>query len=448
MALNNFRLQLVFRIAIIAVCTTGAVASLFYTHWIVTPALLFGLMILGICELIYFIEKTNRDFTSFLLSIKNADFSGHTISDKRGRTFTEFREALNIITAAFQKVRTDKEANYIFLQTVVSDLSTALLSFDECGEVKLINDAAKTLLHIPHLKNINSLNQSAPRLADYLNKLKSTENSMLEIKIGDEQLKLSGRAIDFNIQGIEHKLVSIQDIRTEIDATETEAWEQLLHVLTHEIMNSITPISSLSSTLKKKTDELLKQHKDDEDIMNDLSGGLNVIARRSEGLINFVNHYKTLINLPAPMFKLVSVEALFNNVLLLTNDRMTKQQLSVRCNYSELPMYLKADAGQVEQVLINLLNNAADALENIEQPSIILTASSSADKTIIQLIDNGKGFDTEVADKLFVPFFTTKNNGSGIGLSLSRQIMRRHGGSISIRSSKGEQTICRLEFPL
>ena len=443
MSLNNFRLRICLRVFLLTIWIFGFVYSIHHIGWIVTPFILFVAIILSVCELIHYQERTNRDFTNFLLAIRNSDFSRQVEQDSRGKTFTDFRKALNTIVTAFHQVRTEKEANYIFLQTVVADLNTGLLCFDETGSVKLMNEAARQLLHLPHLKNIRSLAGLAPKLGRFLQDLKAGGALIVEVQMGHEQLKLSGRAVDFNLQGIPHKLVSFHDIRTEMDAMEMDAWEQLLRVLTHEIMNSMAPISSLSETLKKKANLLLASHHSE--AMNDVSEGLHVIAKRSEGLIHFVNHYKTLINLPAPEIKLVNVNDLFARVLLLKDEWLRMKGIQVSVKTEDVAIFLRVDPEQMEQVLINVINNAVDAMEHTSQPMIALSASQTGNKIILKIVDNGKGIDADITDKLFIPFFSTKKKGSGIGLSLSKQLTRKNGGSIGIHSSENVTT-CFLEF--
>lgn len=444
MIFDNFRFSIAWRVLLLTFWTCCFAYSFRHAGWVVTPFIFLVAIVLSAAGLVRYVERTNRDFTNFLLAVQQSDFSSQVETDARGKTFTDFRKALNIITTAFHEARNEKEANHIFLRTVVADLNTALLSFDVNGEVKLINDAARHLLHLPYLKNIQSLQHFAPSLSSYLASLKPEGNDLLEIRIDNERLKLAGRAIDFTLQGVPHKLVSIQDIRTEVDATEMDAWEQLLHVLTHEIMNSITPISSLSVTLKKRA-EALFGIQDQSEEMADLTEGLAVIARRSEGLIHFVNHYRTLIGLPAPALQLIAAEDIFDRIGLLKSDWLAERGIHLSVKTEEAGLVFKADPEQLEQVLINLINNATDALADSINPTIELTACSSGGRKLIKIADNGKGITPGSADKLFVPFFSTKKNGTGIGLSLSKQIMRRNGGTISLRSSNG-WTTCLLEF--
>lgn len=445
MAFNSFRVQITLRILAVLMLVIAMVYALFIAHWVITPFLLLVILIAAIAELIYYIEKTNREFTNFLESIKSADFSKYNTNDTRGKSFSEFKTAQNIIIEQFQQARIEKEAHFIFMQTVVELITTAIIAFDNKGEIKLINQSAKTFLQQPYLKNIYSLKYFNDKLYSHLINRQNLHNPILEINIKGEQLKLSVRSTDFTIQGVAYRLVSIQNIKPEIENTELEAWEQLLHVLTHEIMNSMTPLSSLSTTLKNKADILLKEF--DEETVNDLSEGLNVIAKRSNSLISFVHHYRSLTSLPAPDLKMLEVRDLLDRIIMLKYNELDSKGIALRFIMAQDSLTINADVGMIEQVLINLINNAAEALDAIPEAFIEITAKSVNNRTIIQITDNGAGIEKDNLDRIFVPFYTTKTKGSGIGLSLSRQIMRLHAGSISVASVKDQGTSFSLEFP-
>lgn len=447
MTLNNFRLNVAARILSLVLLTGLLLYCVYKATWVVTPFVLFLVICGMVVEFIQYVEKTNREFSDFLLAIKSADFTKYSATDKRGRSFSEFRQALNVIIDEFQAARIEKEANYAFLQTVVEHVDTAIISFDDKGEIKLMNGAAKKLLHTPYLRNIYALRQLNNDLCEHITNVQGNSEPVFETEIKGEKLKLLTRAASFKIQGIEHKLLSIQNIKTEIEHTEIEAWEQLLHVLTHEIMNSMTPISSLSSTLKKKIDGLKERDRVDVDTMSDMSQGLQVIENRSIGLVDFVNRYKSLINLPAPDLRQITTKELFERVRLLTAEQLQGKGITLQISPELKETWLTIDTNLIEQVLLNLVNNAADALATTANPVINLSSNMVNDKVIVFVSDNGEGIPADNLSKIFVPFFTTKKKGSGIGLSLSKQIMRLHKGSISVSSNGGGGIVISLEFP-
>lgn len=435
------------RIMLIALLTGGIAYCVFIQHW-VFPSLLMLIVLAGaIYEFMHFTERPTREFTLFLEAIKGTDFTRYTVQDERGRLFSDFRKAQNNIIDAFRQARIEKESHLVFLQTAVEHMSTAIICFDKEGHIKLMNRAARQLLQMPYLENIFSLRQTNKALCDYLTGIQELHSPVLEVSANGEALKLSVRATDFNLQGVEHRLLSVQNIRPEMEQAELEAWQQLLRVLTHEIMNSITPLSSLSETLKQKTDQLIQSEQPDADILEDLSMGLEVIARRCSGLLNFVNHYRNFTTLPKPVTEDIPVSSLFDRILRLKTDQIIHTGITVHKCVMQPSLSVHADATLAEQVLINLLDNAIDAVKEVQTPAITMEGRTTSGKVQIHISDNGSGMEPVDLEKIFIPFYTTKTHGSGIGLSLSRQIMRLHGGTITAHSEPGKGTEFVLEFP-
>lgn len=281
--------------------------------------------------------------------------------------------------------------------------------------------------------------------------MKSGERILVQVIDNDMMLQLAIYATEFKIRMQRIILVSIQNIQSELEEQEMAAWQKLIQVLTHEIMNSITPIASLSSTIN----ELLKdidttdnkpQMIDDETVI-DIRNSLRTINRRSTGLIHFVESYRNLTNIPKPKFNIISVKEIFNNVHLLMENDLKMKGIECVIDISSNSLELTADEELIEQVLINLVKNAIHALSNKENAKIILRAFlDKRGRIAVQVIDNGQGILKEVIDKIFVPFFTTKPDGSGIGLSLSKQILRMHGGTLTAQSKPNIETNFTLRF--
>lgn len=413
------------------------------TNWVVTCVLLFFAICLSAYELVYYIERGNRVFADFLLSIQNSDFTRYNTIDKQGRSFGELKQAFNTIIDAFRQARIAKEEQYAFLQTVMSHISTGIVCFDETGDIKLVNDTALGILNLPSIRNINLLQKLRPELFE---PLMNGNNEVIEATIKEEQQKLLLRSAVFKLQGQEHTLVLITNVKTEIDKAETEAWRQLLQVLTHEIMNSVTPISSLSDTIKVEFDKIIKQESFSTTELDDLSEGLSVIKNRSAGLISFVHQYKSLINVPKPVLKPTPIVDMLNRVQLLTMQYLQGQGINMVVVSPLQNAVINADVHMIEQVILNLLYNAADALKDIAAPRIVIACEERAGNIIITVSDNGRGVDKDIEDKIFIPFFTTKSQGTGVGLSLSKQIMHMHGGNIGVHSSSDTGTVFTLSF--
>jgi two-component system, NtrC family, nitrogen regulation sensor histidine kinase NtrY len=425
-----------------------------FMFMITRPNMLFAAILTGLIiifqhiELFRFVSQTNRKLTRFLESVKYSDFiTGFTSDNKLGKSFKELNTAFTEVLEAFRKARSEKEEQGQYLNTVVQQVRTGILSFDTDGNVQLINANAKRFMNVSSLKNIQELIQINPKLYHSIN---SVEPGKGELYKGSNELYLTIQSTELRIRGSDVKLVTLQNIQPELQQQELEAWQNLTRVLRHEIMNSITPISSLTSTLREILDhEMIKQ--DDgyelkEEGADDLREGLATIENRSKGLIKFIDAYREYTSLPRPNFKQVKLKDLIEKVAHLMKTEIRKTH--IRFEYECLSDYLtiQADEEMIEQVLINLLKNAKEALAETEDASLRLIGKYEDNAIKIEVIDNGPGIIKEAIDHIFVPFYTTKRTGSGIGLSLSRQIMQMHNGSITVESEPDVLTIFTLRF--
>ena len=411
-----------------------------------------GLSILyQVFALIRYVEKTNRDLSRFLQAIKYEDFSQTFIVKGLGSSYNELKAAFNEVLEKLKKTRGEKQEHYHYLQTVVEHVGIGLISFQQDGEVELMNKAAKQLLKVTQLKNIKSLESFSQQLVDALLKLKPGQKTLVRVEDGDELLHFIIYATEFVLRGYRFTLVSIQNIQSELEEKEMEAWQKLIRVLTHEIMNSITPIASLASTAN---DLLIKTFDDDTgrrtgtgSTIDDVRSAVETIQRRSEGLLNFVDSYRKLTRIPRPNFQIFSVKSLFDRVRQLMDTQIQDNSIHFTSLVDPDTLKLTADPELVEQILINLLLNAIDGVKKRRKAKIELNGGlDDRGKVVIHVVDNGSGILDEVQEKIFIPFFTTKKSGSGIGLSLSRQIMRLHRGTISVHSKPDVETVFTLRF--
>lgn len=451
MIFKAFRVNCIIRILFIAAMFLLFFYLLFQTELYAALFILGAFILYQIYSLIHYVEKTNRDLTRFLQSIKYEDFTQSFKDTGLGRSFSSLHAAFTEVSNIFRRARAEKEEHYRYLQTVVQHVAVGLIAFKPDGEVELINTAAKRLLRVPRLKNINSLKFLSKPLVDKLFHIKPKEKALIKVESGNELLHLALYGTEFKLRGQQYSLVSIQNIRSELEEKEIEAWQKLIRVLTHEIMNSVTPIASLASTIN----ELIQQSyggiefaKDrDYQSLSDINQALNTIQKRSQGLLHFVDAYRNLTLIPKPNFHIFSVKELFARVEKLMRPNITEKAVGFAVHIDPETLELTADSELIEQVLINLLLNALQAVEGQRKPKIQLKASlDERGKIIIQVIDNGSGIPEENLEKIFIPFFSTKEGGSGIGLSLSRQIMRLHKGSISVHSEPNADTVFTLIF--
>lgn len=447
--MKRFRVQCALRIVFMAVTMLIAVYVFSETSSYAAGAILVIAIVLQIRSLFLYVDKANRDLARFLRSIRYSDFSQTFTAEGRGGSFAELSGAFRDVMGQFRDARAEKEEHYRYLHTVIQHIGVGLISFKQDGSVGLINSAAKRLLRVYRLKNIQTLSRLSEDVVDTLLKMRSGDKELIKLVDDDELLQLSLSATEFKMRGDLIKLVSIQDIQTELEEKEIEAWQKLTRVLTHEIMNSITPISSLASS----ANELLLEHDPtsngelSREAVQDVRDAVRTIEKRSSSLLTFVNAYRSLTRIPQPDFQIIPVEDLFDNVVDLLQAQLRERGIRIEKSIDPESLTVTADPELVERVLINLVKNAAEALTDVQNREIRMSAGiDRRGRTIVQISDNGPGIVPEAIDKIFVPFFTTKKEGSGIGLSLSREIMRQHGGSLSVYSEPDVKTTFTLRF--
>ncbi|MGB3619650.1 MAG: ATP-binding protein [Catalinimonas sp.] len=448
MIVKNFRFVVVFRVVLIALTLAGLLWLLYFSQRYVTVGIVGLTLLYQLYLLIHYVEQTNQKLTRFLESIKYSDFTGSFTRDSNlGASFRELNRAFADVMQAFQRTRAEKEENLRYLHTVVQHVGIGLLAFDQFGRIELMNTAARRLLQIGHARLVGDLRRVSPELADLLPKMRANEHALLRFEQNGEK-QLSIHATEFKMQGNHYRLVSIQNIQPELEQKELESWRNLTRVLRHEIMNSITPIASLSGTIKEMFDTETRDMGEavlmGKETRTDITEGLATIQRRSSGLVHFVDAYRNFTSIPKPNFADVSVRHLLGQVTQLLRNDYAGVNIDCRVQPDELAM--RADAELVEMVLINLTKNAAEALQKEANALIRLHGYADANShVIIEVIDNGPGIVPEALDKIFIPFYTTKRTGSGIGLSWSRQIMHLHKGTLNVKSKPGE-TVFTMRF--
>jgi len=406
------------------------------------------IIVIQLLELYRFSSQTNRKLTRFLESVKYSDFiSGFNTDNRLGKSFRDLNVAFNEVLEAFRKTRSEKEEHWQYLNTVVQQVRTGIFSYDVDGSVQLINTNAKKFLGVTSIKNISELLERNPNLHEVI--LATTSGKSSLYKEGTE-LQLTIQATEMRIRGNAVRLITMQNIQTELQKQELEAWQNLTRVLRHEIMNSITPISSLTSTLREILDYDLVKKENGYELKNegaeDLREGLDTIESRSKGLIRFIDAYREYTSLPQPKIKTVRVTDLIDRVGQFMKPQIKKTTIDFNYTCDSEFLTIQADEEMIEQVLINLVKNAMESLNNSKDGKIMLRGQAIENNVIIEVTDNGPGIIKEAMVKIFVPFFTTKKSGSGIGLSLSRQIMQMHNGTLTVESKPDVRTKFALKF--
>jgi len=446
--MGDFRSRVILRVVLL-----GLSLSLFI-FMIGRPNMLFAAILTGLIiiiqlvEVFRFVNQTNRKLTRFLESVKYSDFiSGFASDNKLGKSFKDLNIAFNEVLEAFRKARSEKEEHWQYLNTVVQQVRTGILSFDAEGNIQLINTNARKFLDVQNLKNIQELKEINPKLYQTLIDVQPGKGALHK---GANELYLTIQATELRIRGNDVKLLTLQNIQPELQKQELEAWQNLTRVLRHEIMNSITPISSLTSTLREVLTSELVQKEDHYELKNegaeDLREGLITIESRSKGLIKFIDAYREYTSLPPPKIKTVRLIDLLDKVAQLMKPELRKTTINFTHRCESEYLTIQVDEEMIEQVLINLLKNAIEALADRKNPTLELAGKYSDSAVIIEVSDNGPGIIKEALNRIFVPFFTTKKTGSGIGLALSRQIMQLHNGLITVTSEPEVKTVFTLKF--
>ena len=325
-----------------------------------------------------------------------------------------------------------------------------LMVFKEDGSIEIFNGAARKLLKVNRAEKLSDLKEVSETLVHIFEKLKSGGRELVRLKIGEELVQLSVYAIELNLRGENVKLISLQNIQSELEEKEMEAWQNLVRVLTHEIMNSVTPISSLAGIVEEE----LKPHVNQDDAaplskdqLADIHLSLQTISKRSEGLIHFVKEFRSLTAIPKPRPAQIDVRCLFDELTILHKRDLADRDIQLITSVYPEDLTLSADKNMIEQVMINLLRNAIQSFEEQPEKKIEIKAFvNEKSRPVISIKDNGTGIDPEAMEKIFIPFFTTKKTGSGIGLSLSRQIMRQHQGTLTVKSTVGKGTEFFMRF--
>lgn len=401
-------------------------------------------------NLISFLNSTNRRISYFLESVQNNDSALLIPGDVTGKSVSELYVGLNKINEQIQHLKIENQQREQYFQTLLEHVATGIITFNSKGFVLHANSAVKKMLSVEVLTHIHQLDRISRNLYQAVQNIKPFEQKLVSMVTERGTIELSLKATSFKKQDEELMLLSIQDIRNELDEKELDSWMKLIRVLMHEIMNSIAPITSLSGSLSQlftvEGREVLPEEVNEKTIRTTVRG-LNVIGEQGNGLIKFVESYRKLTRLPKPEKKLFKAESLVSRIRVLYNsfENSDKVKMSVSVNPANLDLF--ADENLVAQVLLNLVKNALEAVGEKDDGQIRVVADiASNGRPEIQVYDNGPGIPREILEQIFVPFFTTREKGSGIGLSLSRQIMRLHGGSLQVRSVPDKETVFTMEF--
>ena len=447
MVSKNIYYQLIFRIVLIAICALLVAFLFFKEHYILCG--IFSLVFFGLSySLVFYVNQTNRKIAYFFDAIKNEDFTLRFPEKLSVKSMEELNHSLNMLNSMIQDIHLKKQAQEQYYQEILRQADIGIFTVNEKGHILYANPTVQNLLNYRPLNHIKQLKQIDPILYGLFESLEPFQSTLYSLGNERGKKELTLKCTPITIEGKKLLLVIVHDIQKELDDKETDSWVKLIRVLTHEIMNTITPITSISESILKyfkKGNQLSTPEEFGEIQIKNSAKGLEVIKEQGNDLMSFVQSYRTFLSVPEPDRELIPAKKILEKVRLLLQEYTNVHNitLEVICEPEDLELYI--DEKQLTQILLNLGKNAQQAIEEQDEGSIIIKAGiDQQEKKYITVTDNGPGISPELLDEIFVPFFTTKNTGTGIGLSLSKQIMRLHGGSIRVISN--EMTAFTLTF--
>jgi two-component system nitrogen regulation sensor histidine kinase NtrY len=446
---NSFTFRLLSRLVLINVLTALFVYLIRNTQLWFTISGIGMVLIACLYSLYSYVNQVKGDIARFILAVKTQDSTINFKTKSSKASFPELYSSFDEIIQIHKNIQLQKESMFQLIKTILEQVPVGVivvrgkkLDVDK-SEIVFFNMAASSLLQVPTFKYWHRVRSHLPYFADQVALIEDGGKRFIELKIQDKQTQLSTEVIALNLYQQDYTIISFQNIKDEIEQKESEAWNRLIGVISHEILNSITPISSLSDTVNSMVagrDQL------DSETMEDLKSALYTIKRRSAGLLDFVKDYRLIAELPTPVLESHSIGEILQHIKVLMQPFAAGKNIQLKVEQTSSKISIKVDLKLIEQALINLVTNSIYAVAQVEQPAIEINYRLENSRLFIDVLDNGKGMDSLLLDKIFVPFFTTRENGSGIGLTITRNIMKMHQGNIEVQSVPYERTVFSLVF--
>ncbi|MDX5325276.1 MAG: ATP-binding protein [Bacteroidota bacterium] len=451
MGFRRFNFQLVLRVILLVISISMIVWLLMEKNlWFTTSGLII-LCLIQVYEMSNFVNRTNRELAKFLYAVKYEDYSVTFKLPGRGAGFKHLELGFNEIIEKLRNARLEKESQFELLKMLLEKINVGIMVIDHHEQITVMNKAATGYLNTPNPKYWERMKSRQPHFCRMVDQQRSGGRKLVEV---DDMGRIRELSLDVNPVMLNNQklwIISFQDIKDEIEQKELDAWLKLIRILTHEIMNSVTPVSSLTGTmlglLQDRDGHPRKPEDLDQEDVEDLAEALQTIHRRSQGMLDFVNDYRRLTQIPAPTFEMVRICDLFSDIGKLMEGEFRKKGVSVSMECSNKKLTVRCDRKLIEQVLINLLTNSLYAIRETEEPKITLSTAVTEKRILVRVTDNGAGVPREKLSRIFIPFYSTKPDGTGIGLSLSKNILRDHGGQINVESEIGKWTTFELSFP-
>ncbi|MBS0000083.1 MAG: ATP-binding protein [Cyclobacteriaceae bacterium] len=447
---DRFSISIMIRVFLIVAASLLFAFLFARTDFLFSQVIVIIIILIQTIELIWFSRRKIRELTKFLMAVKYGDVTVNFHLDHLGKDFQSMSGAFRDLVRSFHEVKIDKEAQFQLLQIVIDRIGAGIIVYKEDGEILLMNLSAAELLRIGKVSRWASIGEYVPDFTADVESMAGSGRKLVELNDRGEQVQLSVVVHFLTIREEFCRLITFHDIRNEIEQKEIEAWYKLIRVLTHEIMNSVTPLGSLTDTILMLLEENGQQKPlalITEQQITDIRKSVLTIQKRSAGIMNFVEDYRRLTQIPHPEMEKIFVEEMFDRVTLLLRNMMEERKISVIKKVDPAELCIEADPDLMDQVLINLLTNAIYASKNSGLPVIELKAWEFEDGQQIEVADNGTGISPDKMNKIFIPFYSTREGGSGIGLSFSKHVIHLHKGRIKVHSVPGKGTSFILEFP-
>jgi nitrogen fixation/metabolism regulation signal transduction histidine kinase len=439
-------------IRVVCITLTGAALSWFYLHT-QKPATMIFILILLIVQmigLVYFHTRTLRNLSDFLGYLQESDFTLAFSRKHHYKNFQGIGEQLELINQKLQGARLETERQFQYLQAVIKQVDTGIIAYDQEGRIVLLNRAARELLGLNSVIHIDYIRRKFPEFSVVLSNESRISYTPVRLNVNGNDYVLAMKTSSIKVKDKRIRLLSFQNIRHELEASEQDAWRRLIRIQRHEIINSITPITTLTTAIKRNLTEggNRKRVSDlTENQMDDVFASVEVIEERSQGLIEFMEHFRNLTDVPVLQKEKFRLGFLFDQVTRLYAQELNAKNTLIESRTVPDDLSMVADVRLLEQVIINLVKNSLEAMER-KGGRITLTASGISGNLIcIHVVDNGCGISEKYMDSIFVPSFTTKEQGSGIGLSIARQFILMHNGTIAASSKPGEETGFEIILP-
>jgi len=446
MIYKSYFFSLIFRVLILL---AGLIAIAYGVHVQNNYVIVGGIFIaiISLYNLYIFAVRRFVEMDDFFEAVKYRDFS-RWFSEKHGpKDIRTLHRGFNLVNGTFKEINKERQAQFLYLQKILEMVKVGIIAYNlETGDVLWVNDSLLNILDLPSFKNIRFVKKRREKLYDELFETYYSNYQSVNLEMRDETLKVLISDTVFQLEESSFKLIVLQNIEDTLNKSESEAWKKLLSVMTHEIMNSIAPITSLSETLQHEVQMKMDDEKHYDLHLDDLNAGISSIMKRSDGLMKFAKTYRTLYKVSQINKSRISVDELFKTISDLMLPSLNQKRLELQFINNDPKLEISIDAHLIEQVLINLILNARDACEDCPDSKISVIAEKLRESIAIKVMDNGKGIPAEILDTIFVPFFSTKKTGSGIGLSISKQIMMLHNGRIQVMSEEGKGTVVSLIF--